>query len=336
MSRLRELALLSAGLVCLGLGGCLSAPHAVARQVALADGAHLAVVSRGTGADTVVVIHGGPGLQMQYLVREWAPMVSGRTLIFYDQRGRGLSDSAADSTLSASADADDLESLRVALRLGRFSLAAHHSGASIAALYARRHPDRVNRMLLVSPGFARRSFVFWAATAVNDSTATARVTSAVLARQNLTDPVGFCQAYWGSWFSPVEVTDPAVVRRLAPGICDAPVDRLRAVEHLNDRMFRSAYRLSLKDSLASISTPTLIIEGGTDEAILASAQSWAAWIPGARELLLPPIQNPIFPWIGEEFSFFDSVGQFLSGGWPPDSHPVSAPTENVTAESPVN
>lgn len=317
-------------------GPCAGETDLDIRRIAMPDGRHLAVAALGTGPDTVVVLHGGPGLQMKYLAREWGALAPGRTLIFYDQRGRGLSDSVADSTLSASGDADDLESLRVGLALGRFSIAAHHSGATIAALYAHRHPDRVRRLLLVSPAFARRSFYFWAATELNDTAATSRLTRAIHAGENVRDPVDFCRHYWGFWFSPVEVTDPAIIRRLAPGICDAPASRLRAVDRVNAVFFRHNFALSLKDTLASVTIPALVIQSPGDEASSASAQTWAAWLPGGQELILSGAATPLFPWVGLERKFFAAANQFLDGGWPADAHAVSPPVESVTAMSPVS
>jgi pimeloyl-ACP methyl ester carboxylesterase len=273
---------------------------------------------------------------MQYLVREWAPLADGRTLIFYDQRGRGRSDPAGDSTLSASTDAEDLEELRAALGLGRFDLAAHHSGATVAALYARRHPEHVRRLLLVSPGFTTRSYLFWAAAAVpNDSAATDRVTRAIQARENIREPVKFCRRFWGFWFSPIEVTDPVVIDRLAPGICDAAPERLSAVDSVNDRIYRAGYGLSLRDSLATVLTPALVIQGVSDSASMSSARQWAAWLPGGRELLIPATRAALFPWVGHEADFIGAVSQFLSGGWPSQAvRPAQAP-DSVTTTSQV-
>lgn len=325
--------LIVAGLLAIASSGCDSGPMLALQRATLPDGTHLAYSMLGHGPDTAVVLHGGPGLQMEYLVREWAPLAEGRTLVLYDQRGRGRSDSAPDSLLSASADADDLESLRAALGLGRFDLAAHHSGATVAALYARRHPEHVRRLLLVSPGFARRSYLFWAATDANDSAATARVTRAIQAHENTADPAGFCHRFWGFWFSPVEVIDPVVIRRLAPGICAATPERLLSVDRINDRMFRAAYGLNLRDSLATIQTPTLIIQGAGDSASMSSARSWASWLPEGRELVIPGVRAALFPWIDHEESFFAATNQFLSGRWPDGALRPAESVDSVTTTS---
>ncbi|HEX7240512.1 MAG TPA: hypothetical protein VF263_09615, partial [Longimicrobiaceae bacterium] len=61
-----------------------------------ADGVRLYYKVLGTGRDTVVVLHGGPGMSMGYLDRDLAPLAHNRTVILYDQRGGGRSQVVSD------------------------------------------------------------------------------------------------------------------------------------------------------------------------------------------------------------------------------------------------
>src|SRR5262245_44666600 len=71
----------------------------------------------GTGPDTVVVIHGGPGFSMGYFVDDLGPLGERFTLLFYDQRGAGRSSLVRDSAaLDAQRFAEDLEAVRRAFR----------------------------------------------------------------------------------------------------------------------------------------------------------------------------------------------------------------------------
>ena len=84
----------------------------------------------GPGRDTVVVIHGGPGLSFEYFGHELDPLASrGHALLFYDQRGGGRSTLVSDSAgLQASRFAEDLEAVRRHFKLARLNtLSFHHA-----------------------------------------------------------------------------------------------------------------------------------------------------------------------------------------------------------------
>ena len=105
---------------------------------------------RGTGPDTVVVLHGGPGLSSAYLAPDLDLLASDYTLIHYDQRGSGRSSVFTDTTRLRLADhLTDLEALRQHFGLERLVLLGHSWGAGLAALYTQRHPDRVAKLILV-------------------------------------------------------------------------------------------------------------------------------------------------------------------------------------------
>src|SRR5262245_18378928 len=105
------------------------------------DGTHLADALVGNGPDTVVVLHGGPALHSGYLIEPFRPLATKRTLIFYDARGPGRSESVVQTRqLSMDRDVEDLEQLRTHFHLSRIRLLAHHWGAMLALSYAVRYP----------------------------------------------------------------------------------------------------------------------------------------------------------------------------------------------------
>ena len=56
------------------------------------DGAALFYRMVGTGPDVLVMIHGGPGMDMGYMVPDFGPLAERHRLLFYDQRGGGRSE----------------------------------------------------------------------------------------------------------------------------------------------------------------------------------------------------------------------------------------------------
>ncbi|MFD4421081.1 alpha/beta fold hydrolase [Agromyces sp. NPDC058484] len=71
-----------------------------------------------------------------------------RTVIRYDRPGTGASDRDHAPTRSLEEELATLETLVDKAALGRISLFGASSGAGVASLYAARHPDRVERLVL--------------------------------------------------------------------------------------------------------------------------------------------------------------------------------------------
>jgi len=110
----------------------------------------------GSGLPTVV-LHGGPGAHHDYLLPGFDTLATRRTLIYYDQRGGGRSPVPRDVPVGWREQVADLEALRLAWGLERLSIAGYSWGALLALLYATEHPDRVERLALVSPAPAWRA-----------------------------------------------------------------------------------------------------------------------------------------------------------------------------------
>lgn len=123
---------------------------------AAADGTRFAVHVVGEGPP-LVCIPGGPGRASAYL-EDLAGLSSTRTLLRVDLRGTGASDLPEDRTsLSFPRLADDIEAVRVGREMQTVDLLAHSAGCFVALVYASRHPQRVSRLILVTPsgrGFA--------------------------------------------------------------------------------------------------------------------------------------------------------------------------------------
>jgi len=103
----------------------------------------------GSGPPTTV-LHGGPGAHYDYLLPGFDRLATGRTLIYYDQRGGGRSAVAREVPVGWREQVGDLEALRIVWGIERLSIAGYSWGGLLALLYALEHPDRVDRLALVS------------------------------------------------------------------------------------------------------------------------------------------------------------------------------------------
>lgn len=103
--------------------------------------------SIGPGPETIVVLHGGPGLAHDYMRPEWDRLaVSGR-LIYYDQNGCGQSGRVPPYDWRS--HVDDLNRLINTLAPGKRVILAGSSWGSLLALaYTYQYPERVKALIL--------------------------------------------------------------------------------------------------------------------------------------------------------------------------------------------
>ncbi len=281
----------------------------------------------GAGRDTLVVIHGGPGLTMDYLAADLEPLAAQHALLFYDQRGAGRSSLVRDSAaLDAHRFAEDLEALRRHFRLDRLALLGHSWGAGVAALYAIRHPERVGR-LLVAGGIplSRAGLVrtFEALEAGRDSVSRRRMREWREAR--LADPgdVAACRAYYVLWFGPFYGDTAGAGRSKGDFCAGTPESRRNKIEGVDRYTMASLGEYDWRASLGGVEAPVLVVHGSEDVIPVEYAREWAAAAPDARLLLLDGIGH--FSYVEAPEHFFAAVEDFLDGRWPEGAQAVSVP-----------
>lgn len=111
---------------------------------------------------TVIVLHGGPGADYRSLL-SLGELADTHHVVFYDQRGAGLSDRVHADTITAAVMLDDLD--RIADRFSPtepVTLIGHSWGATLAAGYMRHRPNRVAAAVLAEPGYLDwAEYVLW-------------------------------------------------------------------------------------------------------------------------------------------------------------------------------
>lgn len=114
------------------------------------DGTELAYHVAGDGP-AVVCLPGGP-MQASAYLGALGGLPAHHRLIMLDLRGTGQSAQPKNAhTFRCDQLIDDVEALREHLGLDRMDLLAHSAGANLATLYSSRHPERVGRLLLITP-----------------------------------------------------------------------------------------------------------------------------------------------------------------------------------------
>lgn len=101
----------------------------------------------------VIAVHGGPGgdyrsiLSLQALADQYF-------VVFYDQRGSGLSPRVDQEEITLASVIADLDSIVDHYRGGnRVNLIGHSWGAMLTSAYLGHHPEKVDHAVLAEPGF---------------------------------------------------------------------------------------------------------------------------------------------------------------------------------------
>ena len=197
-------------LVACSTPGPRAGQSAFAREgyVITSDSARIFYRVTGTIGDTIIAIHGGPGVDLESIAADFAPLAERHVVVFYDQRGAGRSELPSDTMrLAVARQIQDLEDVRRHFGAERVTLVAHSYGPLLAASYALAHPARVRRMVFFGPVPPRRG-EFWTRFAASmntrmDSIAGRRLADAGRRLADTTADVRLaCRDFWADAMRP--------------------------------------------------------------------------------------------------------------------------------------
>ncbi len=262
--------------------------------VVTADSTRLYYRVRGSGRDTVIAVHGGPGVDLESIAGDFAPLERAHVVIYYDQRGTGRSTLPADTTrLGAATQVSDLDAVRRHFGIGRVALVAHSYGPLLAATYALAHPEAVSRMVFFG-GVPPRKATFERSygrtmKARLDSTQRARLADA---GRRLADTAAdarqACRDYWAVALRPRLAQPDRTLGRLRSDLCTADGRAIRYGLSVTNPVVMASYGdWDLRPQLRTLATPTLVVHGEADAIPLAAVREWVAALPRARLLAVP-------------------------------------------------
>lgn len=283
------------------------------------DSARLFYRIVGTGSDTIIAIHGGPGVDLESIAGDFAPLSGKHVVIFYDQRGAGRSTLPTDTTrLSATQQVADLDAVRRHFGLARVTLVAHSYGPLLAATYAIAHPDAVRRMVFFGPVPPRRGN-FWTrfgqsmATKL-DSSARRRMAAASQMLADTTQDVrAACRAYWAEAMRPRLSEPDRTLSLIRSDLCASALTGIRYGLQTTNRIVMGSYGdWDIRAGLKSVRAPTLVVHGEDESIPMDLVEEWVSALPNARLLRVPRAAH--FTYAERPEIVWPAVERFLAKG----------------------
>lgn len=303
--------------------GCASRPlpstnlNATEGYIKSKDGVQLHYQMIGTGSDTVVVLHGGPGFDKGYLAPDLELLARSHVAIFYDQRGSGRSTLVTDSAIiNIDAHIADLEAVRQHFSIRKLSLIGHSWGALLAARYALNHPEQVHKMIFLNPGPLRRTPYMQQLnpniTRWMDSIALVELRNLSAARQDTTIHVQVsCRNFWklfirGFYFDPLDTT---LIRKMRGDFCSASVTAIKNLSLVNSLTWASIGEYDWRGSFRNVHLPVLIIAGEKDIFPNESFNEWQQAFPGSAILIIKGTGH--YSHVEKPEAVFSAINNFL-------------------------
>ena len=246
----------------------------------------------GPGVDTIIAIHGGPGLDLESIYNDFAAGL-GRThvVIFYDQRGGGKSELPVDtSRLVAARQIQDLDEVRQHFGLAKVTLVAHSYGPLLAASYAIAHPDAVRKMVFFGPVPPRKGDFFTRygqnINARLDSAQRASLArfGGIMTSDSASDDAirAACRDYWAIGLRP-RLASPNAMRVVKSDLCATDPKGIRyGMTTANGVIMNSYGDWDLRPSLRTLDVPLLVVHGQQETIPMDLIEEWVTSMPHAR------------------------------------------------------
>lgn len=292
------------------------APRPHQGWITTADSTRLYYRVIGHGSDTVIAIHGGPGVDLESIAGDFVPLAEHHVVIFYDQRGTGRSTLPADTArLGAEQQVADLEAVRQYFGLAHVTLVAHSYGPLLAATYALAHPNAVRRMVFFGPVPPRRGD-FWTRFG---KTMGSRLDSAqqgrlAAANRRLADTSAdarqACRDLWAIALRPRLADPDRTLSLIRSDLCASDPAGIRYGLTTTNRVVMASYGdWDLRSRLRGLAVPVLVVHGEQDAIPMDLVEEWTTSLPHAQLLRVPGAGH--FAYVEQPEIVWPAVERFL-------------------------
>ena len=278
--------------------------------------------SLGAGSP-LLILHGGPGASHEYLLPYLIPLAKTNRLVFIDERGSGKSTKLEDpSGYTVENMADDVETVRRSLGLGKISLLGHSYGGVLAQAYALKYQENLTHLILASTFHSTRQLndVFKKMMAAMTPELRGRIKALEKAGlyghgkdfEKNRYPAPYMVAAWGEGYFPYLYQrhpdanyDPA-----SSGSMSWDLYREMWGSHGEFVIDGNLASVEYADRLGALHVPTLITVGDHDESDPSIARDMQRCIAGSQLVVLP--QSGHMTFVDQPTLFLKAVGDFVN------------------------
>jgi proline iminopeptidase len=257
------------------------------------DGVRLFVRDLGDGLP-IVMVHGGPDFDHEYLVPEIDRLGASFRVVYYDQRGRGRSFAGTQPDhVTMATEIDDLDRVRAWFGFESVVLLGHSWGGLLAMEYAVRHPQQVSHLVLMNTApashtgmLAQRAELARRRPPEQTERMNALRSDPRFLAGDIETEADYYRLHYGTTL-PDDILLASVIRRLRVAFTKEGVLAARAIE---DALYESTWSQASYDlipALRQLDIPTLIIHGEHDFVPLDVVRRIADAIVGSHLVLIP-------------------------------------------------
>lgn len=264
--------------------------------------------------DPMIVLHGGPGMDQNYLLPQMLELAKDHKITFYDQRGSGKSlDTKVDGkTININQFVEDLEILRAKLGYKRFTLIGHSWGGFLAMHYAIAYKEHLQALILLNsiPATLKGTQAF--AREYN------KITAPVKKRiEEIYNSPDFAQGepklveeFYYLVF-PKYLAKEADLQKLSLKVSQNSTNG--GFKKINDIFFQNdlSKPYNLTSDLNKLNIPTLVVHADKDPVPLWTAQEIHNSIPHSKLLVIKDCGH--FPYVEKPEELFKGIRKFLRG-----------------------
>jgi proline iminopeptidase len=277
-------------------------------------GARLYFREVGSGP-TLIVLHGGPDFNHNYLLPELDRLSRAFRLIYYDQRGRGKSSpGVVPEDVDIESEVDDLDRLRQHFGLDAIAMLGHSWGSVLAMEYATSHPAQASHLILLNPAPASHAdfLRFREGREIVEAASLAKMRAIAnepaYAAGDIETEAGYYRAHFSNALHRSDQLE-IVVRRLRAHFASDDIVKARAIE---SRLYGQTWLSPDYDLLARLRkthVPTLVIHGDHDLIPRDCAQHIAEAAQGSRLVVLGDCGH--FSYLERPDEVFGAIVDFL-------------------------